>query len=199
MQKTKTKKLSCRLCLTLDFFALRGFLKFVLNQKKKKKLLLEVFRQQLKQKMIAICIFSVLIQTIFCAECDGEVTTCSSCTSSSETFAQCQWCSSNGNCNGKFDVASNCPNGGQWLYDCATGSCSAFETTNIEATRSHQCNTSTTDQCVTTSCAVFVAKITRLSAACIQFQQTACKTFVRFSFSFGVISLLISFLSKGMF
>lgn len=65
-------------------------------------------------------IFAIFVVFAFCEQdCDGEVSTCGACTSSSETFAQCQWCSSSGRCNGKFDVLSDCPNGGQWLFDCS--------------------------------------------------------------------------------
>ena len=158
---------------------------------------IKFFRQQIKQTMIAICIFSLFFQTIFCeAACDGEVTSCGDCTSSSETFMQCNWCSSNGHCNGKLDVFSECSNGGQWVDACADDSCSASDKKSIEVSQSSQC-ASTSTQCAATSCFVFLAKITRSSASCVQFYQTDCKTFVSF-FSFDVIYLLSSFYLLGM-
>ncbi len=160
--------------------------------------------------MIAIVIFTLFAILVRAeADCDGEVTTCGACVASTETFAQCQWCSSNGNCNGKYDVVSNCPSGGQWLSVCSatTGvqaslqtpsptarQCSTSEMTNIQASSTKCAETS--DPCAATACAVYLIKTLRLSTTCLEAYQTACVDFVCFFVLF--VLMLSNPFKKGM-
>ena len=131
--------------------------------------------------MILFLFFATL--SVYASECDGEVTACGDCTSSSETFAQCQWCSSNGNCNGKYDVLTDCPSGGQWLSTCPAPAsqnpaCSSSELAQLQSMTSKCANTK--DACPGTACTVYLAKTLGWSAACLQLYQKACVDFVSF-------------------
>lgn len=76
--------------------------------------------------MIAVLFFTVFVAAD--VDCDGEVTLCNDCVTSSEKFAQCQWCSTTGHCHGKFDLTATCPNNGVWQSTCAADATTTQQT-----------------------------------------------------------------------
>jgi hypothetical protein len=59
--------------------------------------------------VLAVAVSHVLAQN---QACDGEVSTCQQCRSSTELFADCEWCMSSGICNGYYDpLAASCSGG----------------------------------------------------------------------------------------
>ena len=80
--------------------------------------------------MISFFCFALLVNAE--VNCDGEVTTCADCVASTESFAQCQWCSTSGRCNGKFDLTSTCPNNGVWQSTCSAVATISEKSTSSE-------------------------------------------------------------------